>query len=421
MHYFEYKKDALYCEEVPISKIVEAVGTPAYIYSYKTLERHFRVFDNAFKGMPHIVCYSCKANSNMAVLAVMGRLGGGTDIVSEGELHRALSAGIPAEKIVFSGAGKTGDEIKAAIKARILMINIESGDELRTIARVARSMKRQVPVSIRVNPQIDPKTHPYITTGLKKNKFGIIWDDALRLYNDIKKETYLSPIGISSHIGSQILELSPFVEAVKSLREMADQLKNNGINIKYLDIGGGLGITYKDELPPNPDEYASVIKKGLEGTGITLVLEPGRVLVGNSGIFVTKLLYVKKVPGKTFYIVDGAMNDLVRPALYDAYHEIMPVVRNNKGKDIKVDIVGPICESGDFFAKDRGMPNLETGSFLAVMGAGAYGFSMSSNYNSRRRAAEILVRGNEFFIIRKRETFRDLTKGESIPSFLEDM
>ncbi len=421
MNYFEYKKDELYCEEVPISKIVNAVGTPAYIYSYKTLERHFLVFDNAFKGMPHIVCYSCKANSNTAILKIMGRLGGGTDIVSEGELYRAISAGIPAGKIVFSGAGKTEDEIRAAIKAQILMINIESEHELQTVAKIARKMKRRVPVSIRVNPQIDPKTHPYITTGLKKNKFGIIWDDAIRLYSDMKKEPYLSPIGISSHIGSQILELSPFMEAVKSLRNMADQLNKNGVPVKYLDIGGGLGIKYKDEIPPNPEEYAGVIKKELEGTGITLVLEPGRLLVGNSGIFVTKLLYVKKSPGKTFYIVDGAMNDLVRPALYDAYHGIIPAVRKETGKNIKVDIVGPICESGDFFAKDRSMPELETGNLLAVMGAGAYGFSMSSNYNSRRRAVEILVNGDEFFIIRKRETFKDLTKGESIPSFLEDM
>jgi len=424
MHYFEYLKDELYCEEVPISKIAKTVGTPAYVYSYKTLKRHFQVFDNAFKGIPHIICYSCKANSNLAVLAIMGRLGGGIDIVSEGELYRALSAGIPAEKIVYSGAGKTVNEIKAAINAKTLMINIESEGELHTIAKIAGRMKRQVPVSIRVNPQIDPKTHPYITTGLKKNKFGIIWDDALRLYNEMKKEPYLAPIGISSHIGSQILELSPFMEAVKSLREMADQLKDNGISIKYLDIGGGLGITYKDELPPSPDDYAGVIKKGLEGTGITLVLEPGRVLVGNSGIFLTKLLYVKKVPGKTFYIVDGAMNDLVRPALYSAYHEIIPVIREDEGSNgekIKVDIVGPICESGDFFAKDRNMPNVKAGEILVVMGAGAYGFSMSSNYNSRRRVAEVLVKGNEFFIIRKRETFKSLTKGESIPSFLEDM
>ncbi|MCX5805197.1 MAG: diaminopimelate decarboxylase [Proteobacteria bacterium] len=424
MHDFEYMKEELYCEEVPISKIAKAVGTPAYIYSHKTLERHFLVFDNAFKGIPHIVCYSCKANSNMAILKVMGRLGGGTDIVSEGELYRTLSAGIPSGKIVFSGAGKTEEEIGAAIKAQILMINIESRDELHTVARVAKRMKRQVPVSIRVNPQIDPKTHPYITTGLKKNKFGILWDDAFGLYNDMKKEPYLSPVGISSHIGSQILELSPFIEAVKSLRMMADQLNKNGIPVKYLDIGGGLGIKYKDELPPHPDEYAGVIKKELKGTGITLVLEPGRLLVGNSGIFVTKLLYIKNAPGKTFYIVDGAMNDLIRPALYDAYHEIIPVIRKKTGegnKKIRVDIVGPICESGDFFAKDRDMPGLETGNFLAVMGAGAYGFSMSSNYNSRRRAAEVLVKGDEFFIIRKRETFKDLTKGESIPSFLEDM
>ncbi len=424
MNYFEYKNGELYCEDVPVSAIARAEKTPLYIYSYKTLKRHFSVFDKAFKRIPHIVCYSCKANSNGAILATMGRLGGGADIVSGGELYRVLSAGIPAEKIVFSGVGKTDEEIRAAINAQILMVNIESEDELQAVRKVAAGMKRQVPVSIRVNPQIDPKTHPYITTGLKKNKFGIIWDDALRLYGEMKKEPYLSPVGISSHIGSQILELSPFIEAVRSLKGMVGQLRAKGIPVRYLDIGGGLGITYKDELPPLPDDYAGVVEKALRGTGITLILEPGRVLVGNSGIFVTKLLYVKKVPGKTFYIVDGAMNDLVRPALYDAYHEIVGVKERGKtkgAKKIRVDVVGPICESGDFFARDRKMPYLEPGELLAVLGAGAYGFSMSSNYNSRRRAAEVLVKGDEFFIIRKRETYRDLTKGERIPSFLEVM
>jgi diaminopimelate decarboxylase len=418
MHYFEYKNRELYCEDVPVARIVETVGSPVYVYSYKTLERHFTVFDRAFKKIPHIVCFSCKANSSMAILSLMGRLGSGADIVSEGELYRALSSGIPAEKIVFSGAGKTEEEISAAIKAQILMINIESEGELRAVAKVARRIKKQVPVSIRVNPQIDPKTHPYITTGLKKNKFGIIWDDAFKLYREMKNEPYLLPVGISSHIGSQILELSPFVESVRSLKGMAGALKAEGILIQYLDVGGGLGITYKDEIPPLPDEYAGVMEKELKKTGLTLVLEPGRVIVGNSGIFLTKLLYVKKVPGKTFYIVDGAMNDLVRPALYDAYHEIVPV-NEKHGRKAKVDVVGPICESGDFFAKNRNMPELEPGDLLAVFGAGAYGFSMSSNYNSRRKVAEVLVKGNQFFVVRKRETFKDLTRGESIPPFLE--
>ena len=418
MNYFEYKNGELYSEDVPVANIAKAVGTPVYIYSYKTLERHFLVFDGAFKGIPHITCYSCKANSNIAILRVMGGLGGGTDIVSGGELYRALQAGISPQKIVFSGVGKTEEEIKSAVKAGILMINVESADELAATRRVAREMKKKVPLSVRVNPQIDAKTHPYITTGLKKNKFGVLWDEAYRLYHEMQADEYLDPIGISSHIGSQILELGPFVEAIQSLKKMVLQLREEGIPITYIDIGGGLGITYKDELPPQPGDYGKIIEKELKGMGLTVILEPGRVLVGNSGILVTQLLYRKQGPGKTFYIVDGAMNDLVRPAFYDAYHEIIPVNRET-GTDIKTDIVGPICESGDFFAKDRNVADLQRGEFLAIMGAGAYGFSMSSNYNSRRRAAEVLVKGKEFFVIRKRESFKDLIRGESIPSFLE--
>jgi diaminopimelate decarboxylase len=418
MNFFEYRDNELYCEEVPVREIVKASGTPLYIYSFKTFERHFRVFNDAFKMNDHITCYSCKANSNIAMLRIVGQLGGGVDIVSGGELHRTLHAGIPGNRIVFSGVGKTGEEIRAAVQAGILMINVESGDELAAVAKVAQDMKKRVPVSVRVNPQVDPKTHPYITTGLKKNKFGVLWSDAHALYKGLAKEKYLDPVGISSHIGSQILDLAPFVEAVRSLREMVLQLSSDGFRLRYIDIGGGLGITYKDELPPRPEEYAAVIERELKGLGLTLILEPGRVLVGNSGIFVTKLLYIKKGPEKTFYIVDGAMNDLVRPSLYDAYHEIIPVEKG-RGGDMKVDLVGPICESGDFLAKDRSMPMVEPGQFLAVLGAGAYGFSMSSNYNSRRRVAEVLVRGKEFFTIRKRETYRDLIKGESIPSFLE--
>lgn len=419
MNYFEYKNGELYGEGIPVAQIAQSVGTPVYIYSYKTLKRHFRVFDNAFKRVPHVTCYSCKANSNIAILKVMGSLGGGTDIVSGGELYRALRAGIEPQKVVFSGVGKTEEEIRSAIKAGILMINIESAHELSVTQKVAKSMKSKAPLSVRVNPQIDAKTHPYITTGLKKNKFGVLWDEAYRLYQVMKDEAYLDPIGISSHIGSQILELGPFVEAVQSLKKMVLRLRDDGIPITYIDIGGGLGITYKDELPPHPGDYGKVIERELKGMDLTVILEPGRVLVGNSGILVTKLLYRKTGPGKTFYVVDGAMNDLVRPAFYDAYHEIVPVNRKT-GAGIKADIVGPICESGDFFAKNRTIAELENGEFLAIMGAGAYGFSMSSNYNSRRRAAEVLVRDKEFFVIRKRETFNDLIRGESIPSFLEE-
>ncbi len=418
MDYFEYRNGELFCEDVPVKAVARKVGTPFYLYSYGTFERHFRVFDGAFAGMPHLVCYSLKANSNGALVRTVAKLGGGADIVSGGELYRALEAGIPADRIVYSGVGKSAGELRYAIEAGIRMINIESEGELLVLKKLSRKMKKKVPVSIRVNPEIDPKTHPYITTGLKKNKFGVLWGEAARLYREIAAEDYLAPVGISSHIGSQILELGPFIEAVTSLKSMILELKGQGIDIEMLDIGGGLGISYKDELPPHPDEYARAVRENLGDTGITLIMEPGRVIVGNSGIFVARMLYVKRTAGKTFYIVDGAMNDLVRPSLYNAYHEILPV-DENKGKTLVVDLVGPICESGDFFAKDRELADLKEGSLVAVKGAGAYGFAMSSNYNSRRRAAEVLVRGGEFYVVRKRETLKDLTRGESTPSFLE--
>jgi diaminopimelate decarboxylase len=418
MNFFEYKNEELYCEDLPVAEIAKAVGTPFYLYSYRTLERHFKVFDTAFEGMPHLTCYSCKANSNVAILGIMRKLGGGVDIVSGGELFRALSAGVPPQKIVFSGVGKTPEEIRYAVKSGIMMLNVESEGELEAVARVGRELKREVPVSIRVNPEVDPKTHPYITTGLRKNKFGLLWEDARKLYGSMKKEQYLNPIGISSHIGSQILELTPFVDAVRSLKEMILELSRDGMVLRYMDIGGGLGITYKDELPPQPADYAAVIEKEMKGLNILLVLEPGRVLVGNSGIFVTKLLYTKRTPEKVFYIVDGAMNDLVRPALYDAYHEVLPV-RKSGSDTVKVDLVGPVCESGDFFARGRFLPSMLPGELVAVMGAGAYGFAMSSNYNSRRRVPEVLVRDQEFHVIRRRETKKSLIRGEAIPPFLE--
>jgi diaminopimelate decarboxylase len=418
MDYFEYRNGELFCEDVPVKAVARKAGTPFYLYSYGTFERHFRVFDGAFGDMPHIVCYSLKANPNGALLRTIARLGGGADIVSGGELYRAVEAGIPPEKIVYSGVGKSREELRYAIDAGIRMVNIESEGELRLLAELSRKMKKRVPVSIRVNPEIDPKTHPYITTGLRKNKFGVLWVDALRLYREMAAEEYLAPVGISSHIGSQILELGPFIEAVMSLKSMILELKGLGIAVEMLDIGGGLGITYKDELPPDPARYARAIMENLGDTGVTLILEPGRVIVGNSGIFVTKLLYVKGTAGKMFYIVDGAMNDLVRPSLYNAYHEILPV-EDRKTKTEIVDLVGPICESGDFFAKDRELASLKGGDLVAIKGAGAYGFAMSSNYNSRRRAAEVLVKGDEFFVVRRRETYKDLRRGEIIPHFLE--
>lgn len=418
MDFFNYRDGELYCEDVPVTEIARSAGTPFYLYSYGTLERHFTVFDRAFAGVSHLVCYSCKANSSLAIIRSISRLGGGADIVSGGELHKALTAGIQPKKIVFSGVGKKDDELTYAIKSNILMINAESEQEVDAISRIGKRMKRTVPLSIRVNPQIDAKTHPYITTGMKKNKFGVLWDDAMRLYMKARQDPFLEPVGISSHIGSQILEVGPFREAVHSLKSMAEGLRTESIDITYLDIGGGLGITYKDELPPHPDEYASVVARELAGTNLTVILEPGRVLVGNSGVFVTRLLYVKQSPEKTFYIVDGAMNDLVRPSLYNAYHEILSV-RSGRERQVTVDVVGPICESGDFLAKDREMPVMNQGDLLAIKGAGAYGFSMSSNYNARRRVAEVLVKGEHFFVVRKRETYRDLTRGETIPDFLE--
>lgn len=418
MHFFSYKEGQFCAENVRIDHIAERVGTPLYIYSYNTFARHFQVFDGSFKGIPHITCYSCKANPNLSLLKTIAVLGGGVDIVSGGELYAALSASIPPEKIVFSGVGKTEQEITYAAKSQIAMINVESEDELKVAARVGQKLRRQVPVSIRVNPEIDAKTHPYITTGLKKNKFGLLWSDARRLYGFMAANRWLDPVGISSHIGSQITEISPFTEAVQSLKRMVNELKEAGITLHYMDIGGGLGITYKNELPPHPEEYARAIAPELKDTGLTLILEPGRVIVGNSGIFVTRVLYVKKAGDKTFYIVDGAMNDLIRPSLYDAYHEIVPI-RENTTRNVLADVVGPVCESGDFLAKGREMPALNPGDLVAVMSAGAYGFSMSSNYNLRKKVPEVLVKDDDFFVVRKRERNADLLRGQSVPDFLE--
>ncbi len=418
MHHFNYKNGELYCEDVAISRIAEEAGTPFYLYSHATLTRHFQAFDAAFEDIKHITCFSVKSNSNIAVLKLFGLLGGGADIVSGGELYRSLKAGIDPDKIVYSGVGKRSDEMEYAIKSDILMFNVESHQELVKLNDVAERLHKRARISIRVNPDVDPKTHPYISTGMRQNKFGIDINDALDEYRFASGLKNIEIIGISCHIGSQLLEVKPFVESLKRLLILMDRLKKRHIDIKYLDIGGGLGIRYGKEEPPDPSEYAGAIKKEIAGLDVTLILEPGRVIVGNAGILVTRVIYEKIQYKKRFFIVDAAMNDLVRPSLYSSYHDIWPVKKQVR-QEVEADIVGPICESGDFFAKKRQIPLLKPNELIAIMSAGAYGFTMSSNYNSRPRACEVMAKGNDFFVIRKRETYEDLVKGEAIPDFLQ--
>lgn len=419
MHHFHYKRNTLFGEAVSIQEIIDQVGTPCYIYSRATLEHHFKVFDQAFSKVRHLTCYAQKANSNLALLRLFGRLGGGSDIVSGGELYRALKAGIPPERIVYSGVGKSPEEIRYALKEKILLLNIESPEELKVVNEIAGQLKKKAPIAIRVNPDIDPKTHPYISTGLKKNKFGINIRQSLEEYQLARTLPHINVIGVDCHIGSQLLATQPFLEAIQKLKKLTSQLKEQGIEIRYIDLGGGLGITYDQEEPPHPQEYARTITKELGDMPYTLILEPGRVIVGNAGILVTKVLYIKKGEEKNFIIIDAGMNDLIRPSLYGSFHKIQPVVRRNRLK-IQADVVGPICESGDFLGKDRVLPLPKPGELLAVMSAGAYGFCMASNYNSRPRAAEVLVQGKTFEVIRRRESYAQLVALEKIPDFLNN-
>ncbi len=421
MHSFEYQQGELYCEQVPVSRIAKELGTPCYIYSHETLIRHFHAYDNAFKDIPHVIAFAMKANSNLAILRLMAREGSGVDIVSGGELFRAMKAGVPASKIVFAGVGKSPDEIRDALKANILMFNVESAAEIRAINDVAASVGMKARIALRINPDVDPKTHPYISTGMKKSKFGIAADRALEEYKTASSMTHIDVVGVHAHIGSQLTDVTPFVDSLKKVVALIDTLKTHGINIRYLNIGGGLGITYSDEKPPLPQDLAHAISPLVKGLGLTLVMDPGRVIVGNAGFLVTKALYEKAGETKHFVIVDAAMNDLIRPSLYGAYHEIRPVneAAVHRPKHM-VDIVGPVCESGDFLAKERSLPNIQPDDLLAVMSAGAYGFVMASNYNSRPRVPEVLVKGGEFHVIRERETYDDLVKGETIPSFLNE-
>ncbi len=424
MHHFEMRRGEMHCEGVPLRRIADAVGTPVYVYSHATLSHHYRVFDEAFAAMPHIICYSVKANPNGSVIRTFTSMGSGADIVSGGELHRALAAGAPPAKIVYSGVGKQVWEIEEALRRGILMFNVESREELETIDAVAGRLRKKAPISIRVNPDVDPKTHPYISTGLRKNKFGIHIDQAVEDYAWAARRRHIEVVGVDCHIGSQLTDVSPFVDAAERVRALVDRLLRKKLPIRYVDVGGGLGITYSDELPPRPRQYAEAVVRAFAGLDVTLVLEPGRVLVGNAGVLLSRVLYTKAsrpsdgAGEKRFVIVDAAMNDLARPSLYGSYHAIAPAVKRARRK-VVADVVGPICESGDFLAKDRELPAVSSGDLIAVMSAGAYGFSMSSTYNSRPRAAEVLVSGSRFEVVRERETLRDLTRGERTASFLE--
>ena len=419
MNDFHYRQGELYCEDVPLSRVVKEVGTPCYVYSYRTLVHHFRVYDGAFRNIPHIVAFAMKANSNLAVLRVMAKEGSGVDIVSGGELFRALKAGVPASKIVFAGVGKKPDEIRDALKADILMFNVESSAEVHAINDVAASMGVRARVALRINPDIDPKTHPYISTGLKKSKFGIAAERALEEFKAAASFSHIEVVGLHAHIGSQLTDVAPFVESLKKVLGMVQALKEQGIDLRYINIGGGLGITYSNETPPEPKDLAEAISPLVHDLKCVLIMEPGRVIVGNAGILVTKVLYTKDGEAKRFLIVDAAMNDLIRPSLYDAYHDIKPLDEKILSAPQKtVDVVGPVCESGDFLAKDRQMPAMKAGDVVAVMSAGAYGFVMASNYNSRPRVPEVLVHEGQIHVIRSRESYDDLVRGEQIPAFL---
>ena len=416
MDYFNYKEGRLWAEDVDISARIDDWGTPCYVYSRATIERHWKAFDSALGEQPHLVCYAVKANSNLAVLNVLAKIGSGFDIVSMGELERVLRAGGSADKIVFSGVGKTAEEMARALDVGIRCFNVESQAELELLERVAADMGVQAPVSLRVNPDVDAKTHPYISTGLKDNKFGIAIDDVVPVYQHIADSDHLKVMGVDCHIGSQLTEVTPFVDALDRVLALVDRLAEIDIRLHHLDLGGGLGIRYQYENPPLPEEQMAAILERLAGRNFEILIEPGRAIVGNAGILLTKVLYLKHNEEKNFAVVDAAMNDLMRPALYQAWMAIEPVFTppsSAKTKSRVYDVVGPICETGDFLGKERELA-IEQGDLLAVRSAGAYGFTMSSNYNSRPRVAEIMVDGEKFKIIRQRESIEQLFSNESV-------
>ncbi len=410
--YFHYQQDQLFAENVPLLDIAQRFGTPCYVYSRAALSDGYRQFAEAFKSREHLICYAVKANSNLAILNLFARLGAGFDIVSGGELQRVLAAGGAANKVVFSGVGKSEAEMRQALEAEILCFNVESSSELDRLNDVAGSMGKVARISLRVNPDVDAKTHPYISTGLKQNKFGVAYTEALALYRKAAAMPHLRVTGMDCHIGSQLTETSPFIAAAEKVLALVDQLAAAGIVLEHLDLGGGLGIRYDDETPPSIAEYAQALLGALSGRSEKIIVEPGRVLVGNAGVLLTRVEYLKHGEEKNFAIVDAAMNDLMRPALYDAWHAILPVLKNGDEK-VQYEVVGPICETGDFIGHGREMA-VDAGDALAVMSAGAYGMSMSSNYNTRPRAAEVMVDGAVVHLIRERETVRQLYASEKI-------
>ncbi|MEQ1814171.1 MAG: diaminopimelate decarboxylase, partial [Candidatus Nitrotoga sp.] len=407
-----YRDSQLYVENIPLANIAQRFGTPCYVYSYQALSDAYRQFEVALQGRANLVCYAVKANSNIAILNLFARLGAGFDIVSAGELQRVLAAGGTAGKIVFSGVGKTADEMKLALQADILCFNVESGAELERLNEVAKEIGKVAPISLRVNPDVDAKTHPYISTGLKQNKFGVAYTEALALYRKAQASKNLRIVGMDCHIGSQLTDLAPFIAATEKMLALVDTLAREGIRLEHLDLGGGLGISYQDETPPGIADYAQALLDAMRGRAEKIIVEPGRVLVGNAGVLLTKVEYLKHGEEKNFAIVDAAMNDLMRPALYGAYHQIQPVHKNT-GNQQTYEVVGPVCETGDFLGNARSL-SIAQGDLLAIMSAGAYGMSMSSNYNSRPRVAEIMVSGDVAQVIRERETVMQLFSGEKI-------
>jgi diaminopimelate decarboxylase len=410
MPYFEYRSGELFCEDVPLRQIATEVGTPVYVYSEQTLQDQVRAFEMAFQKAPHLICYAVKANSNIHLLRRFANWGTGFDIVSGGELFRVMQAEGNPQKVIFSGVGKTPEEIRYGLESDILFFNVESDGEIELVLDAARSCGKRARVSIRTNPDIDPRTHPYISTGTRQHKFGITFDEARQLYLRLQGIPEIEIVGVACHIGSQITAIEPFRDAIMSLRNFILSLKSNGVALKYLDFGGGLGISYAGEKTPSAGDYAATVIDSTKDLDMTLVLEPGRVIVGNAGLLLTRILLKKNQGSKRFVIVDAGMNDLIRPALYGSHHELIAVRRTNS-REI-ADVVGPVCESADFLAKDREVPQLERGELLAVMSAGAYGFTLSSNYNSRRRAAEVLVHDGRYSVIRRRETYEDLIRSE---------
>lgn len=420
--HFSYRNDKLFCENADIDLIAQKQGTPLYIYSYQALIDQYRKLDAAFSGTDHLLCYAVKANPNGAVMRTFFTQGAGADVVSGGEYRRALAAGCDPRKIVFSGVGKTSEEIHLALGQGVLQFNVESEQELHNIQRIAAFLDKRAPISLRVNPDVDAKTHPYISTGLKDNKFGVSHDQAVDLYKKARDMSHVDIVGISSHIGSQLVDIAPIAETALRLRELVLELKDAGIALRNVDVGGGLGIRYKDEPVREAEDYAHEILSPLKDLGCRIISEPGRFLVGNAGIFVAKVIYLKKsAHGKHFTIIDGAFNDLMRPMLYGAYHEIFPVVRKDGRPLVATDVVGPICESTDTFAKERKMPLVGPGEYVAFMSAGAYGASMASLYNSRGRPCEIMVRDKEFFVVKKPDRLEDITEREAVPEFLKVM